>query len=177
VLLNGVLLVSYQLSFDARAIANHLLEIASANKISLTNLQLQKIVFFAHGTFVARYGVPLVINRFEAWEHGPVIPELYHCLKQFGERPIRAPIQRYDLESALFVVVSADLPAQVREHLAQTLLFYGRMDAWELVKLSHQVDGPWDRTLRQAKGTANFSLVISPQIIKEYFDCPDNIRH
>jgi uncharacterized phage-associated protein len=166
--------VNQFVSFDARAIANYFLEFAMSNGIFLTNLQLQKIVFFAHGTYLARYGAPLVVNRFEAWEHGPVVPELYHSLKQHGDRPIKSLVSRYDLESGKNVVVTASIPIRVREHLAEILLFYGRMDPWELVRLSHLPNGPWDRTLKRSMTSANFSLVIDPQTIKAFFDSPAN---
>jgi uncharacterized phage-associated protein len=164
--------LSWQDGYDARAIANWVLKCAVAKNMSLTNLQLQKILFFAHGSYVVRFKAPLVMNRFEAWEHGPVIPELYHALKQHGDRPIRSPVTRYDLESSVDVIVTANFTDQVREHLAEMLLFYGRMDPWALVKLSHLPSGPWAKTLERSKGSANFSLVIDPQLIDEFFDNP-----
>jgi uncharacterized phage-associated protein len=149
-----------------------MLQFAEAENIPLTNLQLQKIIFFAHGSHLARFQLPLVLNRFEAWEHGPVIPELYHALKQCGDRAIRSAVTRYDLESGTDLVVRADFPGRTCQHLEEMLLFYGRMDPWELVKLSHVPDGPWARTLEHSKGAANFSLVIDPQLIKDFFDKP-----
>ena len=126
--------MSHQIGFDGRAIANYMLEFATAKGISLTNLQLQKIIFFAHGSYLARLKSPLVVNRFEAWDHGPVIPELYHSLKQHGDRPIRSPVTRYDLNSCAYVVVTADTHRTDRRHLAEILLFYGGMGVpWKLV--------------------------------------------
>jgi uncharacterized phage-associated protein len=163
-----------QIGYDGRAIANSMLEFAAEEGISLTNLQLQKIIFFVHGTFLARFQVPLVMNRFEAWEHGPVISELYHALKQYGDREIKSAVTRYDLESQTYVTVTATLTDQARKHVAEMLLFYGRMNPWELVRLSHAPGGPWARTLERAKGAANFSLIIDPQVIKEFFDKPSH---
>jgi uncharacterized phage-associated protein len=157
---------------DGRAIANYMLQFAMGRDIPLTNLQLQKIIFFAHGTYLTQFNSPLVINRFEAWEHGPVIPELYHALKQHGDRNIKSVVTRYDLESRSHIVVTADLPEEAQDHVAEMLLFYGRMNPWELVRLSHVPDGPWARTLQRAKKSANFSLVIDPQAIRDFFDKP-----
>ena len=164
--------LSWQDGYDGRAIANWILKSATAQNMSLSNLQLQKILFFAHGSYLVRFRSPLVMNRFEAWEHGPVIPELYHALKQHGDRPIRSPVTRYDLESGMDVVVTADFTNPVCKHLTEMLLFYGRMDPWILVKLSHVPGGPWAKTLERSKDTANFSLVIDPQLIEEFFDNP-----
>ena len=34
-------------------------------------------------------GVRLFHARFEAWDYGPIIPELFYKIKYFGDRPIR----------------------------------------------------------------------------------------
>jgi uncharacterized phage-associated protein len=155
--------------FDARGIANFLLDLARVRHIGLTNLQLQKIVFFAHGAFLRRFRRPLVLNRFEAWEHGPVVPELYHCLKQYGDRRITGAASRFDFETRTDVRVECNLCAEVRQHLADMLLFYGRMDPWELVKLSHVEGGPWDTTIKNSFDRSNFSMVIDSRVIENYF--------
>lgn len=163
-----------EIGFDARAVANCMLQFAVAERIALTNLQLQKIIFFTHGAYMVRFGAPLIMNRFEAWEHGPVVPELYHALKKHGDQAIKSAVTRYDLEAGIDFVVTADFAEPVRDHLAEMVLFYGRMSPWELVRLSHVPGGPWAKTLERSKNTANFSLVIDPQLIREFFDKPAN---
>jgi uncharacterized phage-associated protein len=155
--------------FDARGIANCLLDLARDKHIKLTNLRLQKIVFFAHGAFLQRFRKPLILNRFEAWDHGPVVPELYHCLKQFGDREITGSASRFDLETRTFIRVECDFPPEVSKHLNDVLLFYGRMDPWELVKLSHVEGGPWDTTIKNSAHRSNFSMIIDTQVIEHYF--------
>jgi uncharacterized phage-associated protein len=155
--------------FDARGIANFLLDLARTRHITLTNLQLQKIIFFAHGAFLQRFRLPLVLNRFEAWERGPVVPELYHCLKRFGNRPIMGSACRFDFETRTNVRVECNLSAEVHQHLNDMLLFYGRMDPWELVKLSHVEGGPWDTTVKNSLSRSNFSMAIDSQIIEDFF--------
>jgi uncharacterized phage-associated protein len=155
--------------FDARGIANFLLDLARNRRIRLTNLQLQKIVFFAHGAFLQRFRKPLVLNRFEAWEHGPVVPELYHCLKHYGDREITGSASRFDLETRALIRVQCELPPEVCRHLDDMLLFYGRMDPWELVKLSHVEGGPWDTTMKNSVHRSNFSMIIDSRVIEHYF--------
>ena len=69
---------------------------AAARKIcqlsdwKVTNLQLQKILYLAHMVFMANNdGEPLIRNHFEAWDYGPVVPDLYHEAKKYGTKPIR----------------------------------------------------------------------------------------
>ncbi|RWO77206.1 type II toxin-antitoxin system antitoxin SocA domain-containing protein [Mesorhizobium sp.] len=48
---------------------------------SLSNLELQKILYLAHMFYLGRTGEPLVSGHFEAWDYGPVHPDLYHRVK------------------------------------------------------------------------------------------------
>jgi len=157
------------IGYDARSVANYLLDLARQYGIALTNLQLQKIVFFAHGTYLQRFGCDLILNRFEAWDHGPVVPELYHSLKVYRDKPITGMATRFQLEDQRLVPVLYDFPLRVQEHLKDTLLFYGRMNPWELVKLSHAPNGPWFRTRQNAEQHVNFSMMIDAELIRKFF--------
>jgi len=54
----------------------------------VTQMKLQKLVFFAHGLHLAKYEQPLVTERFQAWKYGPVVPAIYHEYKLYGSAPI-----------------------------------------------------------------------------------------
>lgn len=58
----------------------------------ISNLKLQKLVYYAQAYHLAMYGEPLFGERVEAWEHGPVVPELYREYKIYG--PGTSPRQR-----------------------------------------------------------------------------------
>jgi uncharacterized phage-associated protein len=155
--------------FDARAVANQLLDLADMRKIGLSNLHLQKVIYFAYGNYLRQFQRRLIVNRFEAWDHGPVIPELYHALKKFGDEDITGRATRFDFETRDFIEVRDEFHDSLNSFLAEMLLFYGRMDPWELVKLSHQPGGAWARTIAGAENHVNFALVISPDTIAACF--------
>jgi uncharacterized phage-associated protein len=50
----------------------------------VSNLKLQKLVYYAQGFFLAIFDRPLFEDRIEAWTHGPVVPALYHKYKNYG---------------------------------------------------------------------------------------------
>ena len=155
--------------FDARAVANHLLDLASTRGVRLSNLHLQKVIYFAHGIYLRERGCQLVVNRFEAWEHGPVISELYHALKEYGDGCITGRATRFDFAEKKFVEVRDDFAESVSQFLAEILMSYGRMDPWDLVKISHDPSGAWAKTMDAAERRANFALVISPDLIATCF--------
>ena len=51
---------------------------------TMTHKKLQKLCYFAQAWYLANYGRPLVANRFEAWVHGPVSPDLYSRYRDCG---------------------------------------------------------------------------------------------
>jgi uncharacterized phage-associated protein len=56
---------------------------------AVTNLALQKILYLAHMVHLGRTESGLINSGFEAWDYGPVNPELYRAVRMFGDRPIQ----------------------------------------------------------------------------------------
>jgi uncharacterized phage-associated protein len=54
----------------------------------ITQMKLQKLVYFAHGIHLAKYGKPLINEVFQAWKFGPVVPVIYQDYKLYGSEPI-----------------------------------------------------------------------------------------
>jgi uncharacterized phage-associated protein len=116
---------------------------------SISNLKLQKLLYYAQGGHLAYYGKPLFPEEVKAWAHGPVVPEVYHRYKQHGSESI--PVERVDLEA---------YPPQVREILDEVNSVYGQFTASKLRAMTHQ-EPPWKDTPQ--KGT------ISRESMKEFF--------
>ena len=55
---------------------------------TLSNLQLQKMIYMADMNFVGQGKGRLVNEDFEAWDYGPVLPSLYHKCKAFGAKSV-----------------------------------------------------------------------------------------
>ena len=65
----------------ATTAATYLLYIMGEVFDDLTNMKLNKLLYFAQGYYLKKYGRPLFDNAIEAWEHGPVVPEVYSAYK------------------------------------------------------------------------------------------------
>ncbi len=66
--------------YDVSDIANYFIWRVNAHEEfgeNITNLQLQKLLYYAQGFNVAWYGRPLFLQPIEAWVHGPVVRDLY----------------------------------------------------------------------------------------------------
>jgi uncharacterized phage-associated protein len=81
---------------DARIIANAVLDRAEASGRQITNLDLQKIVYFLHGHFLRKHGIPLVASEFEAWPYGPVHKTLYDAFRSYNDTSIEGRADSFD---------------------------------------------------------------------------------
>jgi hypothetical protein len=75
-------------TYGADQVARFFLSVTDPEDNDVSNLKLQKLCYYAQGLCTAMRGAPLFADRIEAWDHGPVVPNLYHQYKQYGSQPI-----------------------------------------------------------------------------------------
>ncbi|HEN5507481.1 TPA: SocA family protein, partial [Legionella pneumophila] len=109
-----------------RKIADYIILYFQEHGEPLTNLKLQKLLYYAQGWYLALYNKPLFDDKIEAWVHGPVIPAAYHSFKQYGYGLID--------EKPSF----PNLSPKIRSHLDEVIDVYGSYSAFELEHLTHQ---------------------------------------
>lgn len=116
---------------------------------SISNLKLQKLVYYAQGFSLVILKGPLFPESIEAWTHGPVVPELYHRYKEYGSdgipKPEKIDFSKYNQE--------------VKDLLNEVWEVYGQFSAWKLRNMSHATM-PWINYQDQ---------VIPPEVMREYF--------
>jgi len=80
--------------YSALDIANYFLykaqEASEEDQELISNLKLQKLVYYAQGLYMAVNGKPLFSDKIEAWTYGPVVPELYQHYKKYNSNGIHA---------------------------------------------------------------------------------------
>ena len=155
--------------FDGRAVANYVLDFCDARNRHITNLALQKILFFCHAESLAQRKLPLIKQQFEAWQHGPVLQNIYSEFKVFAEKPVTNRATSLDSTTGKRLPTRYDFDADVRQFLDDVLNIYSKLDAWQLVKLSHTEGGPWDKAWNH-RGITNPGMRISAQDIVESFN-------
>lgn len=153
---------------DPRAVANFILDVADDAGTSATNLVLNKVAYFLHGAYLARYGRPLIDARIEAWEYGPVIREIYHEFKSFRDRPITSRALRINRQTGEKEVCDYSFMEDEVGFLTPILLSYLKLRPGYLVDLSHVYDGPWSEVWFH-EGRVNPGMEISNQRIRDFF--------
>jgi uncharacterized phage-associated protein len=155
--------------YDPRAVANLLLDLADRDGLPVTNLVLQKLLYFAHGHFLIRSGVPLVRGGFEAWTHGPVHPAVYQAFKVAGKLPIQFRAEARNFATGDILALHAPTDPQVRRHIIGVLSAYGHLPPGRLVDISHAPRAPWAATKNKAETSVALGLRISDNVIVECF--------
>lgn len=123
----------------------------------MTNLRLQKILYFVQGHYLSfKDGTPLFRRDFEAWQYGPVAKPIYDRFKRYGNEEL--PCQEE---------VIIDSP-ETKEFLNGMYAIYGTVSSTYLVALSHDKNGPWAKHYNPHLSHNN--EVIPKSEMKEYFD-------
>ncbi|GLT02835.1 hypothetical protein GCM10007897_42590 [Sphingobium jiangsuense] len=99
---------------------------------SLTNLQLQKLLYLAQMFHIGAHGSPIFSEDFEAWKLGPVQPAVYRKAKMFGGRPIETLFTPERIVSG-----------SGRDCIEQTYRDLGGLPASKLVSMTHWSKGAW----------------------------------
>lgn len=115
----------------------------------ITNLKLQKLLYYAQGCTLALTNYPLFKEDILAWTHGPVVREVYDIYKRYGAEGITF----YGYYKNVF----DDDHEDILEQVYQT---FGIYSAWGLRNMTHN-EAPWKNT--------QINCVINKELIKSYF--------
>ena len=139
----------------AADIADYFLWLANDTGSFMSNLKLQKLVYYAQAWHLALYDRPLFDEDFQAWVHGPVIPELFQKYQHFGWKPI-------DQDAHV------DLPGSIVKHLEEVADEYFSCDGYELERMSC-TEHPWQRARDGLARDQVSENIIEQNWIKEYY--------
>jgi uncharacterized phage-associated protein len=137
-------------------IANELIKLAAADGKAFDQMQLQELVYIAHGWCLALTGQPLTGDRPEALEHGPEYRRLADALARWGLAPITSEID-LDHGGLNLSKLDASLPATELfstelEMLAETYAEYGNLQTSQLAMLTRAQGTPWEHVFAGGAG-------------------------
>ncbi len=148
----------------ALTLANYILTRAQEKRKSVTNLKLQKILYYVQGHFLAKFDRPLFPDDIQAWTFGPVVPNVYYHFSIFGPDNLSI-MQKEDLESCFLSFDEKELIDNVIDEKLQ-------YSSSALVKATHQ-EQPW---LKATLGGVRIkrNTVIDIEDMKSFFK---NVRN
>jgi uncharacterized phage-associated protein len=156
-------------TYDARAVANCIIELAVEYDRPVTHLSLQKILYFLHGKHLIERGRPLVGGHFEAWQYGPVHPLIFSTFKHTRGRKLTEPAERLDpLTGSIFPIAAVenkDDKLFIRANAARFL----DVSPNRLIDLSHADGSPWDVLTKRPRGLRVYGDRITNDLISKFF--------
>ena len=75
--------------YDVQDVAEYVITYSEDKDYGISNLKLQKILYLIQAYFLIQTKKPCFSEEIEAWDFGPVIPEVYRRYKQFGSTDIQ----------------------------------------------------------------------------------------
>ncbi len=128
---------------DAPVLARYIVNKCFIENHPVSNLQLQKILFFLQTIFCkSKNGLELLfLDEFEAWPYGPVLPNVYQEFSEYGGIPIERKFitdLRFDEETSNFIDEGINILSE--------------KSPWDLVRLSHAKESPWARVFKNGEG-------------------------
>jgi uncharacterized phage-associated protein len=142
--------------YKAETIAKWFVAWAQSEDGDLSNLKLQKLLYYAQGHHLGRTGEPLFADRIEAWSHGPVVPAVYQSFKGYGSGDLSlADDDPFSWE---------DVSEETTQFLIDVWDRYGVFGAWQLRNMTHE-EAPW----KEAFQPNELHIVISQDVLRKYF--------
>ena len=142
------------MTYRVMDIAKYILNKCVADNCPISNLQLQKILYYVQREFLQKKGCPCFEEELEAWQFGPVAPTVYYKYCGFGSLKIR------EASSDIFQIPETDknminaIVDQKKEKMP-----------WELVNDTHEEGKAWARVYQDGEG---YKEVIPKVMIQKY---------
>lgn len=125
---------------------------------SMTHKKLQKLCYYAYAWHLTLLKKPLFNEKFQAWVHGPVSPELYQQYKNHGWREI-PQVNTFSTE---------DFDSSVSDLIDAVYASYGHLSGDELELLTHE-EAPWLSARNGLPNHAPSQEVIKDEVIGNYY--------
>lgn len=123
----------------------------------ITLLKLLKLLYYAEGCSLALNRGSLFPEKIVAWEHGPVISEIWH---EYNSNPYNLPFEsKADYDSI------KSIKPEDQDLLEDVFQTFGQYSAWKLRDMTHH-EAPW---LEATKNGQTLNGTISRKTMKKYF--------
>lgn len=128
------------MAYSAVELSKYIITKCARDNKPISNLQLQKILYFIQKEYLQKKGVPAFNDPIEAWRFGPVVPEAYYFFCGAGAMPIT---DIYD---------DSDISSSDKELVNKVVEEKRVIDPWTLVDQTHREGCAWDRVYQHGLG-------------------------
>lgn len=134
-------------------VANHIITLAEKMGEAVTNMKLQKLLYYSYAWHLAQFDTRLFSENIQAWQYGPVVPVVYFKYNSYGADNIKSPEDGN----------TDNISTESKDLIEEVFSVYGNKSAIELVRLSHS-ESPWRDVYEDGKMNA-----IPDELISSFF--------
>jgi uncharacterized phage-associated protein len=137
---------------------------------TVSHKKLQKLLYYVDAWHLVNFDSPIVDEDFEAWVHGPVVPDLYQKLKAFGFNDLKVVNDEYETvdEEIEAIIKKNNLSSDQIEFIYSVLNKYGGLSSFNLELLSHS-EAPWIEARNGYAPHQTCNVVIQKKRMHEYY--------
>lgn len=150
--------------YSVKELANWILDFAESRGQNLSNMALNKLIYFAYEYALNKSRRKLTGAKIEAWNHGPVFREVYAAFKEFGSGPIKSRAVRYNPRTNSVEIVNHSLAREDEALIIEAIEPLIGLPAFILREISHNDSGAWARVWNH-KSNSNPGMEITDEII------------
>jgi uncharacterized phage-associated protein len=148
---------------DSKILAAHvsnflIWQFRDSGDCDLTNLKLQKLLYYAQAWFLALHKSPIFDEDFQAWVHGPVVRTEYDRFKSFRWNSI------VDASIGEKPCFSQD----IEKHLNEIISEFGTESAVALELMTHR-EKPWLEARGSLAPDASSSNIITKKAMQDFY--------
>ncbi len=139
--------------YPALDIAKYIITYSSEQNKAISNLKLQKLLYFLWIDFYKDTKTWLFRDDICAWQFGPVVPESYYEFCSYAGLPINK-------------IFSTSIDASDKEKLNKIINDYIDISAYNLVEKTHKEGTPWSIIYNRGLGSREvipFDLIVDKE--------------
>ena len=131
----------------------------------VTPKKLQKLLYISYSMYLVlnnnsayeKQNNRLFENNFEAWAHGPVLPQIYAKYRDYGMCPIT---------TSLTSLEQLNLSSEIISFLGDIILIFGNYEAYKLEEFTHKQSA----LINSRKGTDKFGICKTKILDKDIYE-------
>lgn len=156
-------------TYPVRDVSHYIIVYSNKKDYGVSNLKLQKLLYFGQAFFLINDCPPCFDEKIEAWDFGPVVPEIYREYKRYGgmDIPTIDYYVKFDKKNIWNTerIYYEDIISDDDKEMIQAVVDkFAHCSATFLVNLTHNQD-PWINAY--VNGQRN---EITKEDIKRYFE-------
>jgi uncharacterized phage-associated protein len=136
----------------AEIVADRIIDFCNEHGDWVTNLKLQKLLYYTQAWYLALYDGPLFDEPIIATPNGPIQKEVLVRYQRYGHGPIDQPSG------------GQKVPKKLDSHIVDVMEAYGHLSAFDLENLSRDEE-PW----KLAQNRDDGEKVISQEVMKAFY--------